>query len=59
MDTDLVVQAPHGDEEAFASPNDSGVGNGNARNDGIAGGTAVSVVVHAPGGAKIACADLE
>ena len=39
--------------------NDSGIGNGNARNDGIAASTAVSVVVHAPGGAKIACADLE
>lgn len=39
--------------------NATGVGNGNARNDGTAGSTAVSVVVHAPGGAKIACADLE
>ena len=38
--------------------NDTGIGNGNARNDGIAAGTAVSIVVHAPGGAKIACADL-
>jgi hypothetical protein len=37
---------------------DSGVGNGNATVDWIAGATAVSVVVHAPGGAKIACADL-
>jgi len=36
----------------------AGVGNGNARNDGTAASTAVSVVVHAPGGAKIACADL-
>jgi hypothetical protein len=39
--------------------NDAGVGNGNATVDWTAGATAVSVVVHAPGGAKIACADLE
>ena len=39
--------------------NANGVGNGNARNEGIAAPAAVSVVVHAPGGAKIACADLE
>jgi hypothetical protein len=39
--------------------NDAGVGNGNATVDWTAGETAVSVVVHAPGGAKIACADLE
>jgi hypothetical protein len=38
--------------------NGAGVGNGNATVDGTAGPTAVSVVVHAPGGAKIACADL-
>ena len=38
---------------------DAGVGNGDATVDWIAGATAVSVVVHAPGGAKIACADLE
>lgn len=38
--------------------NDDGVGNGNATVDWTAGATAVSVVVHAPGGAKIACADL-
>jgi hypothetical protein len=38
--------------------NGAGVGNGNATVDGTAGVTAVSVVVHAPGGAKIACADL-
>ena len=36
----------------------AGVGNGKATADGIAGPTAVSVVIHAPGGAKIACADL-
>jgi hypothetical protein len=39
--------------------NDAGVGNGNATVGWIAGASAVSVVVHAPGGAKIACADLE
>jgi hypothetical protein len=38
--------------------NAAGIGNGIAIVDGIAGATAVSVVVHAPGGAKIACADL-
>jgi hypothetical protein len=39
--------------------NDAGIGNGNATVDWTAGPTAVSVVIHAPGGAKIACADLE
>jgi hypothetical protein len=38
--------------------NDAGVGNGNATVYWTAGSTAVSVVVHAPGGTKIACADL-
>ena len=38
--------------------NADGVGNGRATVDGTAGPTAVSVVIHAPGGAKIACADL-
>ena len=38
--------------------NAAGVGNGNASVAGTAGANAVSVVVHAPGGAKIACADL-
>ena len=38
--------------------NDDGIGNGNAIVGWTAGVTAVSVVVHAPGGAKIACADL-
>ena len=38
--------------------NDAGVGNGNATVAATAGANAVSVVVHAPGGAKIACADL-
>ena len=36
----------------------AGVGNGRAVVDGAAGPTAVSVVIHSPGGAKIACADL-
>ena len=39
--------------------NDAGVGNGSATVGWIAGSNAVSVVVHAPGGAKIACADLQ
>ena len=39
--------------------NEAGVGNGYATVGWTAGATAVSVVVHAPGGAKIACADLE
>jgi Cu-Zn family superoxide dismutase len=38
--------------------NDAGIGNGNATVQATAGSAAVSVVVHAPGGAKIACADL-
>jgi hypothetical protein len=38
--------------------NDDGVGNANTIASGTAGTTAMSVVVHAPGGAKIACADL-
>jgi hypothetical protein len=38
--------------------NESGIGNGNATADATAGSNAVSVVIHAPGGAKIACADL-
>jgi hypothetical protein len=36
-----------------------GVGNGRAVANFTAGMTAVSVVIHAPGGAKIACADLD
>lgn len=39
--------------------NAAGIGNGRAMNEGTAGAAAVAVVVHAPGGAKIACADLE
>ena len=38
--------------------NAAGIGNGNATVGWTAGAAAVSVVVHAPGGAKIACADL-
>jgi superoxide dismutase, Cu-Zn family len=38
--------------------NDAGIGNANTIALGTAGAAAVSVVVHAPGGAKIACADL-
>jgi hypothetical protein len=38
--------------------NDAGIGNGYVAADGTAGPSAASVVVHAPGGAKIACADL-
>jgi Cu-Zn family superoxide dismutase len=37
----------------------AGVGNGRAVVDGTAGPIAVSVVIHAPGGAKVACADLD
>jgi Cu-Zn family superoxide dismutase len=39
--------------------NAAGVGNGRAVAYDTAGPGAVSVVVHAPGGAKIACADLD
>jgi len=41
--------------------NAAGVGNGKARNDWVAGSSAVSLVVHRPGPPpnKIACADLE
>lgn len=38
--------------------NAAGIGNGRAVVQAIAGSAAKSVVVHAPGGAKIACADL-
>ena len=38
--------------------NPAGIGNSDTIADGTAGPTAVSVVIHAPGGAKIACADL-
>ena len=43
---------------AWLSTPRAGVGNGKATVAWTAGATAVSVVVHAPGGAKIACADL-
>jgi hypothetical protein len=36
-----------------------GVGNGNATVQATAGAGAVAVVIHAPGGAKIACANLD
>ena len=39
--------------------NRAGIGNGYVSVDGTAGPTAMAVVVHAPGGAKIACADLD
>ena len=39
--------------------NASGVGNGNATAPWVARPEARSVVIHAPGGAKIACADLD
>jgi hypothetical protein len=38
---------------------DDGIGNANTIAEGTAGASAVSIVVHAPGGAKIACADLQ
>ena len=38
--------------------NAAGEGNANTIALGTAGSTAISVVVHAPGGAKVACADL-
>ena len=37
---------------------DAGVGNADTIADGTAGPAAVAVVIHAPGGTKIACADL-
>ena len=43
--------------QGFTTDGD-GVGNGRAVADYTAGSNAVSVVIHAPGGAKIACADL-
>ena len=39
--------------------NAAGIGNGYVSVNGTAGPTAMAVVVHAPGGAKIACADLD
>jgi hypothetical protein len=38
--------------------NADGIGNGKATVDAVAGSTAISVVVHAPSGSKIGCADL-
>lgn len=40
------------------TPNEAGVANSNTIAEGTAGSSAMSVVIHAPGGAKIACADL-
>ena len=39
--------------------NEAGVGNADTIAAGTAGPSAVSVVIHAPGGTKIACADLQ
>jgi hypothetical protein len=39
--------------------NAAGIGKGYVSVNGTAGPTAMAVVVHAPGGAKIACADLD
>jgi hypothetical protein len=39
--------------------NEAGIGQADTIAEGTAGPTAVSVVIHAPGGAKIACADLQ
>lgn len=39
--------------------NAAGIGNSDTIAEGTAGSSAVSVVVHAPGGTKIACADLQ
>ncbi len=39
--------------------NAAGIANGDTIAEGTAGSTAVSVVVHAPGGTKIACANLQ
>jgi hypothetical protein len=41
------------------STNDAGVGSGKATAPWVARAQARSVVIHAPGGAKIACADLD
>ena len=50
-----------GDSEIWPGPftsNAAGHANGTAIVDETAGSTAVSVVIHAPGGQKVACADL-
>jgi hypothetical protein len=50
-----------GESEIWPGPftaNSAGHANGTAIVDETAGSTAVSVVIHAPGGQKVACADL-
>src|SRR3990172_6446112 len=49
----------HVHKAACGAGDADGIGNGKAWNEGTAGAAALAVVVHAPGGAKIACADLE
>ena len=50
--------APPNEIHLDFTTNAAGIGLGRAVVDAVAGPTAVAVVVHAPGGAKIACADL-
>jgi len=50
--------APPNEIWAGFTTDEEGVGNGSAKVDWVAGATAQAVVVHAPGGLKIACADL-
>jgi hypothetical protein len=50
--------APPNEIWPLFTTDDDGVGNGSAIVDWVAGATAQAVVVHAPGGLKIACADL-
>jgi hypothetical protein len=52
------LAAPPNEIWPLFTTDDDGVGNGTAIVDWIAGATAQAVVVHAPGGLKIACADL-
>ncbi|TMQ68139.1 MAG: superoxide dismutase family protein [Candidatus Eisenbacteria bacterium] len=51
--------APPNEIHLGFTTNEAGVGLGRAVVDATAGPTAMAVVIHAPGGAKIACADLE
>jgi hypothetical protein len=53
-----VVTPPNEIWPAFTT-NAAGIGNGRAMVDYTARPEAMSVVIHAPGGAKIACADLQ
>jgi Cu-Zn family superoxide dismutase len=50
--------APPNEIWPLFTTDDEGVGNGSAIVDWVAGATAQAVVVHAPSGLKIACADL-